>query len=244
MKNKTLLLFLLIVLLFGVVGMSIAGADSLPGEMVMAGTWHGDEVVAKNGERWLALVKTSTGYLLQEVAINVEMTEDEVLDVPPAKTGKRIIVPGDLKVVMLVRGLPQLQAGLVAAADLAEVDLRTDRPGGIYYNGMMHELEFVCAAKDRARDQADCPLQLSVAGKKQALQNYPIYRPGTPEQSIASEGFPQILWAGDLDRDGHLDLLLDLTNHYNVSAPTLLLSSLAKKGELVRAVAMFRTTGC
>ncbi|NIQ12133.1 MAG: hypothetical protein GWO23_21940 [Gammaproteobacteria bacterium] len=74
--------------------------------------------------------------------------------------------------------------------------------------------------------------------------SYPVSYPGTGKQSIASEAFPQVLWAGDLDRDGKLDILLDLTDHYNVSAPTLLLSSMAAANELVQPVAEFRTTGC
>jgi hypothetical protein len=54
----------------------------------------------------------------------------------------------------------------------------------------------------------------------------------------------QLLWAGDLDGDGKLDLLLNLSAHYNVSARRLFLSSAARQGEAVREVAVFETTGC
>ena len=53
-----------------------------------------------------------------------------------------------------------------------------------------------------------------------------------------------ILWAGDIDRDGRLDLLIDMSNHYNVSAPTLFLSSHAGKGQLVARVASLGLSGC
>ena len=46
-----------------------------------------------------------------------------------------------------------------------------------------------------------------------------------------------LLWAGDLDRDGRLDLLLDLSEHYNMSLPTLFLSSAAADSDLVAPVA-------
>ncbi|MDH3869752.1 MAG: hypothetical protein OET08_10295, partial [Desulfuromonadales bacterium] len=105
-------------------------------------------------------------------------------------------------------------------------------------------LEFKCAAELIGQELADCPLQLSDGNKIQALQNYPIYHPSTSKATIASDASPRVLWAGDLDRDGRLDLLLDLTTHYNVSAPTLLLSSMAGKSKLVRPAAIFRTTGC
>lgn len=58
------------------------------------------------------------------------------------------------------------------------------------------------------------------------------------------EGFPTLLWAGDLDRDGGLDLLLNPNYHYNVGATTLFLSSQATGGELVKRVASFIATGC
>ena len=53
-----------------------------------------------------------------------------------------------------------------------------------------------------------------------------------------------LLWAGDLDGDGRLDLYMNLSTHYNVSARRLFLSSAAASGALVREVAVFQTTGC
>jgi len=51
-------------------------------------------------------------------------------------------------------------------------------------------------------------------------------------------------WAGDLDGDGKLDLILAADHHYNLSTTRLFLSSRAKKGELVQEVAKFSTSGC
>jgi hypothetical protein len=54
----------------------------------------------------------------------------------------------------------------------------------------------------------------------------------------------QLLWAGDLDGDGKLDLLFDLSTHSGAGARRLFLSSAARKGEAVREVAVLETTGC
>jgi hypothetical protein len=51
-------------------------------------------------------------------------------------------------------------------------------------------------------------------------------------------------WADDLDGDGRLDLYMSLSNHYNVTEHTLLLSSHAKDGQVVGVAAVWRTTGC
>ena len=54
----------------------------------------------------------------------------------------------------------------------------------------------------------------------------------------------RLLWAGDLDRDGKLDLYVSVTQHYNVSERKLFLSSQADEGQLVKEVADFVTSGC
>jgi hypothetical protein len=61
---------------------------------------------------------------------------------------------------------------------------------------------------------------------------------------LGDDATPALLFAGDLDRDGVLDLLLDTTDHYNLSRPTLFLSSQAGTGELLREVARFVAVGC
>lgn len=62
--------------------------------------------------------------------------------------------------------------------------------------------------------------------------------------TIGNDGSPFIVWSGDLDGDGKLDLLLNVTDHCDISLPTLYLSSAAKGGELVHEVAHFRSVGC
>ncbi len=72
---------------------------------------------------------------------------------------------------------------------------------------------------------------------------------GGVRQSVADvtdrdAGHPAVLWAGDLDGDGRLDLVLDESDHYNVTVTALFLSSEAAPGALVRRVARHETTGC
>lgn len=57
-------------------------------------------------------------------------------------------------------------------------------------------------------------------------------------------GFPEILWAGDLDLDNKLDIIVSPHYHYNVSYQALFLSSKAKKGEFFGKAAEFSRAGC
>ena len=54
---------------------------------------------------------------------------------------------------------------------------------------------------------------------------------------------PALLWAGDLDRDGKLDLLYDLRSCYMYNELALFLSSAAKEGEFVGLVARWTAVG-
>jgi hypothetical protein len=243
-KNRSFILLFTTILTASIIDTAFAANIDLPGQMTMAGTWHGDEVSAKHDETWLALVETSSGFELQEATISVEIVVDEVIDVPPSKTGKKVSVPEGFEPLVLLRGLPQLSPGPVVTIAAPDESLNTTHPARFTLDESSYRLEFKCAAEFLGQELADCPLQLNNGNKIQTLQDYPIYHPSTTNSTIASEASPRVLWAGDLDRDGLLDLLLDLTNHYNVSAPTLLLSSMAGKGELVRSAAVFRTTGC
>jgi len=242
MKRKTFLTLICFLHLSIVTAM--AEDETFSGEMVMDGSWHGDEVSAQDGETWLALVEGPGGYALREIKISVTAVEDAVLDTPPAKTGKKISLPQGIDAVVLLRNIPRLKAGPVVSAEIFDRDFSAGKPTGIYFNGVVYELAIRCDNATQGQETADCPLMLTSADNQQVFMTYPIYHPGTDEQSIASEALPQLFWAGDLDGDGRLDLVLDLTDHYNVSAPTLLLSSQAEEGGLLKAVAVFRTTGC
>jgi len=49
----------------------------------------------------------------------------------------------------------------------------------------------------------------------------------------------EVCWAGDLDRDGRLDLLVNFSNKYSEHPYRLLLSSRAASGQLIGDVAIF-----
>lgn len=53
-----------------------------------------------------------------------------------------------------------------------------------------------------------------------------------------------VRWAGDLDGDGKIDLLITAGPHYAQETSRLFLSSKARKGQLVNEVAKYEAPGC
>ena len=75
------------------------------------------------------------------------------------------------------------------------------------------------------------------------LARVPAYRESDSSR-LGHDGSLRLYFAGDLDRDGRLDLVFDTSDHYNLSRPTLLLSSLAADGTLVGEAAQYQSVGC
>lgn len=67
---------------------------------------------------------------------------------------------------------------------------------------------------------------------------------GRPGLMLGDDATPHLIFAGDLDRDGKLDLIFDTTDHYNLSRPVLFLSGAAEGDELLHAVAEHNAVGC
>jgi hypothetical protein len=61
---------------------------------------------------------------------------------------------------------------------------------------------------------------------------------------VSNDRPPRILWAGDLDRDGVTDLIVDAPPHYNARRYILFLSSLARGEQIVAEAASLAFVGC
>ncbi len=224
---------------------SLIAARGAATDLLLPGDYHGDEITAEDGTTWFALVQDEHGGArLEARRVGIESVNDPVLDAEDGATGKRVGAGQD-DVLFYLRDLPGVASGPVATAyagngdplSLAGLDrsfLLFDRDAG--------RLRLDCAA---TQDTRDCALVLSREGRQQVLGRWAAdASAGESQIMLGSDAWPHLRWAGDIDRDGRLDLLIDMTDHYNVSAPTLFLSTQAKDGELVGAAAELLSVGC
>jgi len=211
------------------------------------GDFHGDEVTARNGEHWLALHVTPDGTArLRPATLEVSAIEDVILDEPGQRTGRRVGSAGMVDVRLYLRGT-DLRAGRVEAGRIEP------GPEGAVFNrrigwkGRTVSLESHCetaAPTDAGDPKVACRVELVDGERRQTLATMDGYRDENGRWVLGDDAEPQLIFAGDLDRDGRLDLILDTSNHYNMQRPTLFLSSRATGGAIVEVAGQHVSVGC
>jgi hypothetical protein len=212
-------------------------------EIISAGEHHGAEVPANTPGVWFALVADDAGASLRRVRVSVATVKDEIVDEGAEMTGKRVDVSPAVEPIALVRGVRGLRPGRVPTA---LVKRTVDQSGvSTRLGGRAYHLSMRCAERSpvEGQRQEDCDLILRFGKIEQVLFTYLAYYEGN-NRVWASERQPEVLWAGDVDADGKLDLLLETSNHYNVAEMRLFLSRGASPSALVQELAAHSTTGC
>ncbi|MBL8297033.1 MAG: hypothetical protein JNN30_01690 [Rhodanobacteraceae bacterium] len=212
---------------------SAAPQLTLPGE-----NFHGDEVHARDGEIWLALIAEHGAAKLEVTKLVVKAVNDPVLDGPDDKTGRSVTAPG-INALVFLRGIAELKPGAIPAVVSDSTLLMIDGPLELRLDDKLFHLRPRC---DVVKPNASirCEVLLDDGAHAQPLFST------VGESNDDGTGFlaATLLFAGDLDHDGRIDLLMDTAGGENKARPTLFLSTAAKKGQHVAEVAQQELTGC
>lgn len=198
------------------------------------GDFHGDEASLEDGSDWFALrCGESCSVVMVRAAVAAEF--DPLLDSEDEATGRRVRARGVPDALYLMRGT-RLSRGTVLRSTVEE----STGTNGDEEAPMTTRL--VLGSKDLLIRRV-----VETAGGEVARVRVLLERGGHSQilaESDSTDLIGYVLWSGDLDRDGEIDLVVDLSDHYNMSVPTLLLSSEAIGSDLVAAVATHVSTGC
>ncbi len=202
-------------------------------EIIETSDYHADEAKVNTEGSWLALQKRDDGWSLVSVKPKFKRVDDAVLG--PMK-GINVSVNLPDSRILLMDG--SLKPGSVVSATTGISHELT--PEQSYENSRLpnvgeEKIFFLGKNKYLLKNVAG-EITLEFQGKSQQLFSY----------SEGGDTNASIVWVGDLDRDGNLDLILDASDHYNVGELRLYLSGKAQSdfGYLVSPVAQRRTTGC
>lgn len=207
--------------------------------------YHNDEVL-KNWEHkeWYGLVKKGDEYSIQKTKIRIESAYDIVVDEDSTeKTGWAVTSDLKTEVIIHFAEIGEIKEGNVRGIQTQSNIVKAGDTLAFQYNGIEYILFATADYKDRDNGEAYMNVanyklffneRNTVSKTKQLLFAAPRF----------DDAFPQILFIGDIDRDGKPDILLNAVWHYNEFAPALYLSGYAGEHELIKLVAMNSSVGC
>ena len=184
--------------------------------------WRKEEAGSWRGTGWLGW--RHEGDMLQPVRFVVR---DRPKD-SPQQEEEEVTVESLPEVTFAVRCIPGLRAGQIHNAGLSNHDLHYDGPLDLSLGKLRYELRV--EAKDPYL--ADARVILAHAGRTQVLYS---------ADGFSDEPHFQMIWAGDLDRDGKLDLVVNLHRKYSWHPYRLMLSTKARGKDLVGEAAVFES---
>ncbi len=215
---------------------------AIPGQYSKA-----DEVAS--GDGWWGIARHSHGFTLEATTTTVKAIPALYQSAQEKPSGLSIAVPDDCDFIAILRGSPLLRAGPLQSTRV------TPRNGSFLYPGEKMNLTLDSGREAvhfevRAIGTAIIPEGSPTIG----FHNYALILienalKNTRRQTLVSVAElnifekPEILWAGDLDRDGKPDIILDRTKGESQADIALFLSSAASDGELVGLVADWMSLG-
>ena len=204
-------------------------------QLLHVGVFHSDEVSAESGEVWLGFYSTPDGHALIPSTITVEAVYDPLVDDVGETTAKAVSVDNQTSPLFLIKGLEISQRQFIKTLSAEQTILSLGKFLSLRL-GDKNEYHLTVYGEGEVGPNGFTSLSnysLEIS-KGQLSQELVAYR-------STNGAMPSLVWAGDLDGDSQLDLLINAPPHYGASsAQGLFLSSMAQVGNLVQKVGMNR----
>ena len=219
--------------------------DSLIDVFETGGVYRESEVIAKSGETWLTLFELNGKYSLMSSKAKVQ--RKRTISYPGDEYDVRLTFDKPGMPIFAAKNLKALKSGPVTTVyhrpSWKEID-RRNLPIDSMKTGYKRQFSLnenwytLRVSQAMSKDETKTGvLVLEYDGIAQVIaQNY--HEPGY------GEIIGDLLWVGDLDNDGKLDLYFDHFNEKGGFSVGLYLSSEADPGKLVKLAATFGTAGC
>jgi hypothetical protein len=220
-------------------------------ELCQAGCHHAKEVTMDFSNSWFGIYKvgTSDEFEIRKVHPFTRPCHDPIFDnEKDSLSGREVLIKEDYGASLLLLSGLALKEGKM---DIAFINNPRCLFPGDYIRLRLNDKDYALMATGTIEfDTTNKRMVPYIKNYKVLLVENMYDKPVVQEiisfdQLYASEEVqPAIFFAGDIDRDGQLDILYDLSDHYNRSNITLFLSSKAAPGKLVKQVASWNITGC
>lgn len=207
------------------------------------GIYRTSEVVAKPGQSWLILTKDGNKYSLQNSLASVKQLRS--VSWPGDENDAKLDFGVKGKAIFAVRNISGLKPGNVTTVFHANPDSESDPKTGEISDGFHRAFElgdnrYVLRVSRGLTEDGEkaAVFVLESGGVNQVIKQVPAAI--SPDRNIIGS----LIWAGDVDHDGKLDLSVNEFNEKGATLVDLYLSTKAVRGKLVGFAAGFGTAGC
>lgn len=220
-------------------------ADDYPSAILETGQFHKDEVKKKTLSRnWYGVFKNNDGYYVENTRIITERVLDAVLDESEDNpTGWKVSTPNSDTALLLFTSTNTVEKRQIKEVTLSQHEIKPGESITYTSNGITYTLY---ATGEKYKQDPNDDFYYT--------RNYRLFIKATingterTQLLVASKSFDdamvKLLFAGDIDGDNMPDLIIDVSNHYNVDAPALYLSKPAGDKEVLQLVGWHMTMGC
>lgn len=214
-------------------------------KVLTVGTFHGDEVWENASQlKWFGLFNGQNGYYLKQTKIKTISVNDPVLDENETeKTGWEVQAVNKDTCLILIEPLPFFEDKSIQGVRLTKNYIYPSDTVSFKYLGVDYKI-FATGGKKKAQDDPEWfdvwnyKLYVTATIKGQTRKSLLVAQPNFDDQMI------NLIFAGDIDGDGILDLIIDTSRHYNATSPTIYLSRPADSREVVKPIGGHTSVGC
>ena len=217
-------------------------------ELLLPGDHQPGRVNTVSGETWLGLFKSDSTWSLRAVDVTVVAIANACTDTAGQKSGRRVGVEGSETPMLLVRGVPGLKPAAVRTVLAERQQL---------YPGQRRDLDLGSRGRWSIAAYGAVPPPPGGRAGQNAIREYSLVAsraPGPVGQTlfafrVGANGVgmdvpPAVLWAGELNGDGQLDVFVDLTTGEAPGPLVLYVSNPADTTQLLRKAAEYQPGSC
>ncbi|MBC3882922.1 hypothetical protein H8K35_16120 [Undibacterium sp. LX40W] len=224
----------MISVLLGVATTLASAIDNPPTTIMRVGTFHNGEVPSVAGKNWFGLYVNGDQAELRPTTPRIKTVFDGINDDESNKasySGKEVSLKGPAPLLLMRR--TGLEAGVLKQAQL----IHKDDGQTIQFENITYQVQYKCGSKNKESGAKSCKVYFIGNGLSQFLGDASLIDDSEFSETI------RVLWAGDLDRDGKIDFIIE-KSRYNNSDTILMLSTAAKGKQHAAEVAALSTQGC
>ncbi|KAA3440044.1 hypothetical protein FOA19_05080 [Rufibacter hautae] len=219
--------------------------DTILAKILTEGFFHSDEVWEDaQTEKWYGLFQNKNGFYLQQTNLETERYYDPIIDEDESeKTGWKVSTSNQDTSVVLISSTDLIKSRKVEAVTLSKQEIWPGNKVTFTYKGNPYTLQ-ATGKKKRSDAGSDYYIVSNYKLFLSTIKNGQEVKQLLVESRFFDDAMIYIRFVGDLDGDSFPDFLIDRSNDYNGSNPSLFLSTPAKNGSLLKMVGTHESVGC